>query len=162
MLYDNALLVVAYLGGWEAAGATEVERGVRETLRFIERDMTAPEGAFYSATDADSIGPGGEREEGYFFTWTPEELEAALGPERSRIVGRYYGVSEKGNFEGRTSPRGPDSPASIAKSLSLPEENLAAILEEAKELLYRERSRRPLPLRDEKILTTQNGLTISA
>jgi len=162
MLYDNALLVVAYLEAWQATGEKEFERVVRETLRFIERDMTAPEGAFYSATDADSIGPGGEREEGYFFTWTPKELEAALGPERSRIVGRYYGVSEKGNFEGRTILRAPDSPAAIATSLSLPEERLRSILSEAKELLYRERSRRPPPLRDEKILTAWNGLTISA
>ena len=162
MLYDNALLVVAYLEAYQATGEKDFARIVRETLRFLERDMTSPEGGFYSATDADSVGPGGEREEGYFFTWTPEELEAVLGPERSRIVGRYYGVTEKGNFEGRTILHAPDSPAAVAKSLSLPEENLAAILEEAKELLYRERSRRPLPLRDEKILTAWNGLTVSA
>jgi uncharacterized protein YyaL (SSP411 family) len=162
MLYDNALLVVAYLEGYQATGEKDFARIVRETLRFLGRDMTSPEGGFYSATDADSVGPGGEREEGYFFTWTPEELEAVLGPDRSRIVGRYYGVTEKGNFEGRTILHTTDSPRAVAKSLSLSEENLAAILEEAKELLYRERSRRPLPLRDDKILTAWNGLTISA
>jgi len=162
MLYDNALLVVACLETYQASGEKDFARIVRETLRFIGRDMTSPEGGFYSATDADSVGPGGEREEGYFFTWTPGELEAVLGPERSRIVGRYYGVSDRGNFEGRTILHAPDSPAAVANSLSLSEENLAAILEEAKELLYRERSRRPQPLRDEKILTAWNGLTISA
>ena len=162
MLYDNTLLVVAYLEAYQATGEKDFARIVRETLRFLGRDMTSPEGGFYSATDADSIGPGGEREEGYFFTWTPEELEAVLGAERSRIVGRHYGVTGKGNFEGRTILHAPDSPASIAKSLSLPEENVAAILEEAKELLYRERCRRPQPLRDEKILTAWNGLTVSA
>src|SRR4030066_460239 len=74
MLSDNALLVVAYLEAYQATGEKDFERVVRETLRFIERDMTAPEGAFYSATDAASIGPGGGREEGEFYTWTPEGL----------------------------------------------------------------------------------------
>jgi len=162
MLYDSALLVASYLEAYQATGDKEFARIVRETLHFIERDMTAPEGAFYSATDADSLAPNGEREEGYFFTWTPEELEAALGPERSRIVSRYFGVSEKGNFEGRTILHVPESASAVAASLSLPEEKLRAILPEAKEILYRERNRRPRPLRDEKILTAWNGLAISA
>ena len=162
MLYDNALHVVAYLEAFQATGEKDFARIARETLRFIERDMTAPDGAFYSATDADSIAANGRREEGYFFTWTPTALEAALGTERSRIVGRYYGMSEKGNFEGRTILHTPESPAAVATSLNLSEEKLDAILSEAKELLYRARSRRPHPLRDEKILTAWNGLTISA
>ena len=162
MLYDNALLVLAYLEAYQATGEEDFARVVEETLRFLERDMTAPGGAFYSATDADSLTPSGEREEGYFFTWTPEELEAALGPERSRIVGRYYGVTEKGNFEGRTILHAPDSPAAAGENRVPPETDLRAILPEAKEILYRERNRRPPPLRDEKILTAWNGLTISA
>ena len=162
MLYDNALLAIAYLEAWQAAGEMAFARIVRETLRFVARDMTSPEGAFYSATDADSLTPGGRREEGYFFTWTPEELEATLGPERARIVGRYYGVSEKGNFEGRTILHVPDSPAAVAGALQVSEEELAAAVTEANELLYRARSGRPGPLRDEKILTAWNGLMISA
>ena len=162
MLYDSALLVAAYLEAYQVTGEKEFARVVRETLHFIERDMTAPEGAFYSATDADSLAPNGEREEGTFFTWTPKELDAALGPERSRIVGRYYGVSEKGNFEGRTILHVPQSPSAVAASLSLSEEKLHATLPEAKDILYRERNRRPRPLRDEKILTAWNGLAISA
>jgi uncharacterized protein YyaL (SSP411 family) len=162
MLYDSALLVAAYLEAHQVTGDKEFARIVRETLNFIERDMTAPEGAFYSATDADSLVPNGEREEGYFFTWTPKELDAALGPERSRIVGRYYGMSEKGNFEGRTILHVPESPSAVAAGLSLPEEKVHVALSEAKELLYRERNRRPRPLRDEKILTAWNGLAISA
>ena len=162
MLYDNALLVVAYLEAYQATGEKDFARVVRETLRFIERDMTSPEGAFYSATDADSLTPEGEREEGFFFTWTPEELASALGPERSRVVGRYYGVSEEGNFEGRSILHAPESFAEVAEILSLPEEELHAAVREANEILYRERSRRPRPLRDEKILTAWNGLTISA
>ncbi len=162
MLYDSALLVIAYLEAYQATGEKDFARIARETLRFIERDMTSPDGAFYSATDADSLTPDGRREEGYFFTWTPEDLEATLGPERSRIVGRYYGMSEKGNFEGRTILRAPESPEAIARGLALSEEKLDAILSEAKELLYGARSSRPHPLRDEKILTAWNGLMISA
>jgi uncharacterized protein YyaL (SSP411 family) len=162
MLYDNALLVIAYLEAYQASGEEDFARVVKETLRFIERDMTAPGGAFYSATDADSLTPSGEREEGYFFTWTPPELEAALGPERSRIVGRYYGVTEKGNIEGRTILHAPDSPPAVAENRIPPETELHAILPEVKEILYRERNRRPPPLRDEKILSAWNGLTISA
>ncbi len=162
MLYDNALLVAAYLEGYQAAGREDYARVARETLRFIERDMTSPEGAFYSATDADSPGEGGHREEGAFFTWTPAELASALGPERARVVARYYGVTEGGNFEGRSILHVPASPAAVAGDLGIPEAQLDAVLAEAKEILYRERSRRPGPIRDEKILTAWNGLAISA
>jgi len=162
MLYDNALLVSAYLEGYQATGRKYFARVARETLRFIERDMTAPGGAFYSATDADSPGEGGRREEGTFFTWTPAEIEAALGPERARIVSRYYGVTEGGNFEGRSILHVPASPTAVARELGLPEAELDAVLTEAKDLLYRARSLRPGPIRDEKILTAWNGLAISA
>ena len=162
MLYDNALLVAAYLEGYQATGRKDFARVARETLRFIERDMTAPGGAFYSATDADSPGEGGRREEGAFFTWTPAELEAALGPERARIVALQYGVTEGGNFEGRSILHVSASPTAVARDLGIPEAELDAILQEAKELLYRARSLRPGPIRDEKILTAWNGLAISA
>ncbi len=162
MLYDSALLVIAYLEAYQVTGEKEFARIVRETLRFFERDMTAPGGGFYSATDADSLSPGGDREEGWFFTWTPEELAAVLGPARSRIVGRYYGVRREGNFEGRSILHAPQSPSAVAAALSISEEELDATISEAKEILYRERNRRPRPLRDEKILTAWNGLAISA
>jgi hypothetical protein len=162
MLYDNALLVTAYLEGYQATGRKDFARVARETLRFIERDMTAPGGAFYSATDADSPGEGGHREEGAFFTWTPAELEAALGPERARIVARQYGVTEGGNFEGRSILHVSAPPAAVARDLGIPEAELDAVLPEGKELLYRARSLRPGPIRDEKILTAWNGLAISA
>ena len=162
MLYDNALLVAAYLEGYQATGRKDFARVARETLRFIERDMTAPGGAFYSATDADSPGEGGRREEGAFFTWTPAELEAALGPDRARIVALYYGVTEGGNFEGRSILHVSASPTDVALDLGLPEAELDAVLPEAKELLYLTRSLRPGPIRDEKILTAWNGLAISA
>ena len=162
MLYDNALLVSAYLEGYQATGRKDFAQVARETLRFIERDMTAPGGAFYSATDADSPGEGGRLEEGTFFTWTPAEIEAALGPKRARIVARYYGVTEDGNFEGRSILHVPASPTAVARELGLPEAELDAVLSEAKALLYRTRSLRQGPIRDEKILTAWNGLAISA
>ena len=162
MLYDNALLVIAYLEGYQATRRKDFARVARETLRFLERDMTAPGGAFYSATDADSPGEGGRREEGAFFTWTPAEIEAALGPERGRIVTHYYGVTEEGNFEGRSILNVAASPTIVARDLGITEAELVAVLPEAKDLLYRARSLRPGPIRDEKILTAWNGLAISA
>jgi uncharacterized protein YyaL (SSP411 family) len=162
MLYDNALLVSAYLEGYQATGRKDFAQVARETLRFIERDMTAPGGAFYSATDADSPGEGGRREEGTFFTWTPPEIEDALGPERARIVSRYYGVTEGGNFEGRSILHVTASPTVVAGELGIAEAELDAILTEAKVLLYHTRSFRQGPIRDEKILTAWNGLAISA
>jgi len=162
MLYDNALLVTAYLEGYQATGRKDFARVARETLRFIERDMTAPGGAFYSATDADSPGEGGRREEGTFFTWTPAEIKEVLGPERARIVSRYYSVTEGGNFEGRSILHVTASPTVVARELGIAEAELDAVLSEAKDLLYRTRSLRPGPIRDEKILTAWNGLAISA
>ena len=162
MLYDNALLVFAYLEGYQATGRKDFAQVARETLRFIERDMTAPGGAFYSATDADSPGEGGRREEGTFFTWTPAEIEEVLGPERARIVTRYYGVTESGNFEGRSILHVPSSATAVARDLGLPEAELDVVLSEANDLLYHARSLRPGPIRDEKILTAWNGLAISA
>src|SRR5438128_5492222 len=85
MLYDNALLAVAYLEGYQATGNADFARIAREILRYVRRDMTAPSGGFYSATDADSLAPDGQRKEGWFFTWTPAEIDAVLGEERGRI-----------------------------------------------------------------------------
>jgi uncharacterized protein YyaL (SSP411 family) len=111
--------------------------------------MTSPDGAFYSATDADSPGPDGSRQEGWFFTWTPGEISGALGEDRARVVNAYYGVSSAGNFGGRT-------------ILSRPSPSAQAPMDESRDLLYAARARRPPPLRDEKILTAWNGLMISA
>jgi uncharacterized protein YyaL (SSP411 family) len=79
MLYDNVLLTLAYLEGYQVTKREDFAQVAREILRYVERDMTAPAGAFYSATDADSVNPNGHREEGWFFTWTPAEIEAVLG-----------------------------------------------------------------------------------
>ncbi|MCA1582642.1 MAG: thioredoxin domain-containing protein [Acidobacteria bacterium] len=162
MLYDNALLAMAYLEAYQVTGEKRYAEISREILQYAERDMTSPEGAFYSATDADSPAPSGKREEGWFFTWTPDEVEYALGPERARIVGAWFDVTPSGNFEGRNILHTGKPLGEVARALGLPPEKLRATIEESREILYEARSRRPPPLRDEKILTAWNGLMISA
>jgi uncharacterized protein len=162
MLYDNALLITAYLEGYQVTKREDFARVARETLRYVQRDMTSPEGAFYSATDADSLNPNGEREEGWFFTWTPAEIEAVVGKERAPIVNTYYLVGERGNFEGRTILHTPMSLEAVAEDLKLAPEKVRTVIEDVKDLLYDARGKRPQPLRDEKILTAWNGLMISA
>lgn len=162
MLYDNALLIMAYLEGYQVTGDEKFKRIAKEILRYVKRDMTSPDGAFYSATDADSLTPSGHREEGYFFTWTPEELEKVLGKQRAKVVKKYYSVGLLSNFEGRHILNTPKMAAEVAESLNISIAQLRTAIEESKELLYQQRSRRPHPLRDEKILTAWNGLMISA
>jgi uncharacterized protein len=162
MLYDNALLAMAYLEAYQATGEKRYADIVREILVYVERDMTSPEGVFYSATDADSSGPSGRREEGWFFTWTPEEIREVVDPRRARIAEAWFGVTAKGNFEGRNILNTPKPLAEVAEALGMPQEQVRAAIEESKEILYEARRQRPPPLRDEKILTAWNGLMISA
>jgi len=162
MLYDNALLVLAYLDGFQATGRKDFERVARDILRYAERDMGAPGGGFYSATDADSPTPSGRREEGLFFTWTPAELDAVLGKERARIVAAYYAVTPSGNFEGRSILHTPKSLDQFARELTITPERARAVIEESRNLLYDARGKRPPPHRDEKILASWNGLMVSA
>jgi uncharacterized protein len=147
MLYDNALLAVAYAEAFQATGRGDFARVARETLDYVLREMTAPEGGFYSATDADSEG-----EEGKFFVWSERELKDVLGggPDTARFL-RYYGVTAAGNFEG----------ANILNAAQ-PDEGEWAALAPARAKLYEVRARRVPPLRDEKILAAWNGLMISA
>ncbi len=157
MLYDNALLARAYLEGHQATGDPFYARIAREILDYVRREMTAPEGGFYSATDADSEG-----EEGRFFVWTPEQLEEVLGEDDARVFGAYYDVDSRGNWEGhsilntsRTGPR-------VAKSLGLTEEALEARIAPMRARLLEARSKRVPPALDDKVLTAWNGLMISA
>ena len=162
MLYDNALLVTAYLEGLQATGRTEFAAVARDILRYVEREMTSPDGAFYSATDADSLNAEGHREEGWFFTWTPGEIRDVLGGKVSAAVIAYYAVSEKGNFEGRNILHRPRPDHEVAEQLGISVKELRSTIDAAREKLYRARAPRPPPLRDEKILTSWNGLMISA
>jgi uncharacterized protein YyaL (SSP411 family) len=153
MLYDNALLAVAYAEAFQATGRADFARVTRETADYLLREMASPDGAFYSATDADSATPEGHQEEGAFFVWSKREIEEALaarGPDETARFLAHYGVTGGGNFEG----------ANILH-VAQPSEKEWASLTEARAALYAVRSRRPPPLRDEKILAAWNGLAIS-
>ena len=162
MLYDNALLAMTYLEAWQVTGNPEFKRVTEDILRYVKRDMTSGGGAFYSATDADSPTPGGHREEGWFFTWTPAEIDQTLNQPEAQLVKAYYQVTEKGNFEGRTILHTPESLTVAIKHLNLSEDRARSMLAMAREALYQARLQRPAPFRDEKILTAWNGLMISA
>src|SRR6185295_14484817 len=124
----------------------------RDTLDYLLREMVAPDGGFYSATDADSKRPDGKSEEGAFFVWSEEEIRQVLGagPETERFI-RHYGVTAEGNFEG----------ANIL-AVAQPDEGEDAALAPQRAALYAVRARRSPPFRDEKILAAWNGLAISA
>jgi uncharacterized protein YyaL (SSP411 family) len=162
MLYDNALLVVAYLEAGTVTGNTQYHDVARDVLRYVKREMTAPEGGFYSASDADSAMPNGEMEEGWYFTWTPAEIDAALDPPDAAAVKANFGVTGAGNFEGRTIFHTWRSPGEVAVELGISTAELARRLDRARGRLYLRRAERPAPLRDDKILAAWNGLMISA
>ncbi len=154
MLYDNALLAMAYLEAYQATGVQDFRRIVQEILDYVKRDMTSSQGGFYSATDADSLTPEGRMAEGYFYTWTPDEMEAVLGKDRASMIRQHFNVTSIGNFEGRNILHTSENRTA--------EKEFETVLEESKNLLYQARAQRPHPLRDEKILTGLNGLMISA
>ena len=151
MLYDNALLARAYLHGWQQLGHERYRRVCEQTLQWALREMRGPEGGFQSALDADSEG-----EEGRFYVWTPDELREALtekGLERhADEVLAHFGVSERGNFEGRS-------------VLHLPGglgDETPPWFDDVRRALYSFRSRRVWPGRDDKRLTAWNALMIAA
>lgn len=144
MLYDNALLVPVYLHAWQVTGEPLFRAIVEETLDYVLREMTAPEGGFYATQDADSEG-----EEGKFFVWTPEQVRDALNGPATRFLA-LYGVTEVGNFEGRN----------ILTFGGTTEERAA--IAGARRTLFEARSRRIQPGRDEKVLTSWNGLMLRA
>jgi uncharacterized protein YyaL (SSP411 family) len=163
MLYDNAQLVAVYLEGHQLTGRQDFAQVARDTLDYVTREMTHPDGGFYSATDADSPVPGkAHQEEGWFFTWTPEELVQVLGDERARHVSAYYGVTGRGNFEGRNILHTPAPLEKVASTLKLSPQAFSDSLREAKAAMYEARSQRPPPIRDDKIIASWNGLMISA
>ena len=155
MLYDNALLSLLYLHAYQAFGQPEYRRVAEETLDYVQRDMTSPEGAFYASEDADSEG-----EEGKFYIWRAEEIEAALGPADARLLGRYYGVFEGPNFEGQNilyMPRDPDVTTALA--MATPEQ-MAEAVARGRAALQALRNQRVRPARDDKALAAWNGLML--
>jgi len=166
MLYDNALLAVAYLEGHQLSPdertAGPLATVATEILDYVIRDMSAAAGAYYSATDADSLTPSGKRKEGYYFTWTPSEIRAALGEDDARIVKAFYDVRGHGNFEGRSILHTPKPEALVARQLRISVADLQRTLQRARPKLLAIRNERPKPIRDDKIQVSWNGLMISA
>ena len=110
MLYDNALLAGVYVEAYQATGDANYAHVARETIEYVLRDMTGPEGGFYSAEDADSEG-----HEGKFYVWTPDEIEAVLGDEAGATFGRVYDVTDAGNFEGTQHPQPAEDPGPVGR-----------------------------------------------
>ncbi len=149
MLYDNALLARVYAEAYQLTRRREYEEVARETLDWILGEMVAEGGGFYSAQDTDT-----EEGEGFYYTWTPGEVEAVLGKEKGEQFNRTYGVTRTGNFEGRTILHLAPGSTPGAKEVD------AGAAE--RKALYKARLRRPRPATDTKVLTSWNGLAISA
>jgi uncharacterized protein YyaL (SSP411 family) len=154
MLYDNALLVRLGAHLWQETHDAEFQRVTIETVQWLEREMTSPEGGFYSSLDADSEG-----EEGKFYVWTPSELDQLLGSD-SAVVKDYYGVTPGGNFEGQNILHVRSEPALAAARAGIKPDALQQIIADAKTTLYPVRAKRTWPGRDEKILAGWNGLML--
>jgi len=158
MLYDNAQLALAYLHAWQITQDPLFRRIVIETLDFVAREMTHPAGGFYSSLDADSEG-----EEGRFYVWTEPEVHQAIAKDDDfEFFKTAYGITEKGNWEGRTVLQRVLDDASLASRFSLDQDAVTAKLADCHSRLFAVRAQRPRPKTDDKVLTSWNGLMIQA
>jgi len=175
MLYDQAQLAAAYLDAFQLTGDGDFGTTARDILEYVRRDMTSPEGAFYSAEDADSpIEAGiadpihGKTAEGAFYVWTKQEIDEALGADAS-LFSSYYGVEENGNIPAGADPHGElrgknilIRSAGVAQLENISAEEIQELLARSRQKLFSIRSKRPRPHLDDKIITAWNGLMISA
>ncbi len=163
MLYDNAQLSRLYLHAWQITGDDFYRSVAEDIYDYILREMTAANGAFYSATDADSEGV-----EGKFFVWTIDEVRAALDPIHDElpraleIAIEYFGMNPQGNFEGSNILYLPRPPAETADNLGLTLAQLTEAVTKIKDRLYAARTGRIPPGLDDKILTSWNGLMLAS
>ncbi len=155
MLYDNALLARAYLHAWQATGSDEHRTVVEQTLAWVERETTSPEGGFYSALDADSEG-----EEGKFYLWDVVEVDELLGPDDGPLFRRYYDVTGAGNFEHRNILHAARSVDEVAAEAGVTPGRLREVVERGRKVLYDVRSKRVWPGLDDKVLTSWNAMML--
>ncbi len=157
MLYDQAQLVELYLDAWLVSGETRYADTARDILDYVLADMTHPDGGFYSAEDADSEG-----HEGKFYCWTRAELIDLLTPEEFKVAGRYFGITEHGNFVDHSHP----TPLPNQNVLSIVDPKITdserALLASAKRKMLHARAKRIRPHRDDKVLASWNGLMLGA
>lgn len=165
MLYDQAMLLIACAETYQITGDPQYATIAREIVEYVLRDLTSPEGAFYSAEDADSEG-----EEGRFYVWTQEELSEVLPAEERDLAVRAFGISAQGNYAEEASGRRtgsnilhlPEAPEELARQLGIAPAELDERLETLRNRLLQARGRRVRPLRDDKVLADWNGLMIAA
>ena len=163
MLYDQAMLALAYAEAYQATGAGKFKLTAKEILDYVLSDMAAPEGGFYSAEDADSEG-----EEGKFYLWTLEEIGTALSPEDADLAVKLFGVQALGNYDeagrgnGKNILHFPKPIEQIASESGLTIDQLIAKLSKIRNALFEARRKRVHPAKDDKILTDWNGLMIAA
>jgi uncharacterized protein len=158
MLYDQALLAMAYIEAYQVTENLKYAQAAHEIFTYVQRDMTSPHGGFYSAEDADSEGI-----EGLFYLFTPHEVTRHLGEERGSLFCRFYHITEKGNFEeGRSILHVPRALQVFAEKEGMDIRKLEKIMEDARRKLFAIRKRRIHPQKDDKILTSWNGLMITA
>ena len=156
MLYDNALLPIVYCEAYQITKDNFFLDVVTKTLDYVIREMTSPEGVFYSAQDADTDG-----EEGQTFVWKKREIEEILGSD-SEIFCIYFDVTDGGNFEGRTILANNIKTSAIAFKFSKTEDEINKIISQGSIKLLETRNKRTQPGKDDKVLTAWNGLMISA
>ena len=171
MLYDQAQLVLAYLDAAQASGEPFYADMAEDTLDYVRHDMTAPDGAFYSAEDADSLVPGGgpEKREGAFYVFSAAEIDRLFGAD-APIVRRRLGIEDNGNapsdpqgeFVGLNIPYVAQSIEEIAARTGRTNEDVLRVLGEMRERMYEARAERPRPHLDDKVITAWNGLMIAA
>ncbi|HWM26302.1 MAG TPA: thioredoxin domain-containing protein [Chthoniobacterales bacterium] len=173
MLYDQAQLAVAYLEAFQITREPVFEKVARDVLDYVRRDLTAPEGGFFSAEDADSVFEHGKPEhgEGAFYTWSKKELDEALGS-AAEIFHFHYGVQGNGNVPPAADPHAEFTGKNIlielqsvpetAKHFKKDEAEVADVLAKSRATLLSLRAKRPRPHLDDKIITAWNGLMISA
>ncbi|MGC4105439.1 MAG: thioredoxin domain-containing protein [Thermomicrobiales bacterium] len=161
MLYDNGQLMSLYLDAWRLTGEHRHRIVAEGIADWVLREMTAPDGGFYAALDADSEG-----EEGAFYVWTQDEVERLLGPhltpEEIDLVCLHFGIDARGNFEGKTVLSVVRPVADLADQLAIPEADAAATIARAKAMMVAARETRPRPHRDEKVIAGWNGLMLKA
>ena len=156
MLYDNALLSVVYSEAYQITKDPNHLKVVTQTLHYILREMTSPEGGFYSAQDADSEG-----EEGKYYVWKKSEIQEILGKDAD-VFCLYYDVTNGGNFEGYNILNNKIRTSTVAFQFGKTEEDINNIIKNSSEKLFAERIKRIAPVKDEKILASWNALMISA
>ena len=157
MLYDNALLSRLYLHYYQVSH-DEAARAVAEgILDYVVREMTSPEGGFYSTQDADSEGV-----EGKFFVWSLDEVKQLLGERDATRFAAYYNVTSAGNFEGENILNITRELSEVAAAESVSVEELSATLDRSRKILFEAREKRVKPARDEKVLTAWNGLMLAS